>query len=289
MSDRLSESNGENLHNYAGITAADRTLRVLEAMVGSHEGVTVSELSATLGIEKSITSRILSTLQAAGYVRYSPSSRRYVLSLKFVALAYRHVDSIGFPDVCMPILRQLSDRIGELVMLAVVGEEGVVLFAKAEPKHELQVVSRLGRPVPLHASSAAKIWLASLPVDEALRKVAAAGMPQVAPNTITSLKAFAVELDRVRQRGYATSLQERFAGVNAMAVPIRSRKSGEVVGAIVLSAPTNRIPETSVESYIPLLREAAQELSLIWPLPDLPREPGDGAAALSPSSVQSEE
>jgi IclR family transcriptional regulator, acetate operon repressor len=258
---------------YAGVFATDRTMRLLELLVGSSDGLTVSELSNELGVEKSIVSRILASLNNSGYVRYIPSTRRYGLSLKFVALAYRHVDIIGFPDVVMPILRRLSDQTGDLVMLGVVGEEGVVLFAKAEPKYELRVVSRLGRPVPPHASSAAKIWLASLPVEQALRIVSQAGMPPLAPNTITSIEDFATELHVTRKRGYATSLEERFPGVNTIAVPVKGRNTSSVVGCIVLSGPVTRLTVPAMQEFLPLLNEAAIEMSRVWPLPEIYLEP----------------
>ncbi|MCL5025118.1 MAG: IclR family transcriptional regulator [Chloroflexi bacterium] len=264
MQAKGSGQRGESASVSARIEAVQRAVRIMDLMAGLPGGASVLEIAERLGITKGMVSRILASLEEEGYVQQDNYSRRYYLTFKLVALANRHAASAKFPDLCQSVLRRLAQASGERAQLVLVGSGGRALYAKEDSMHEVQVVHRLGRPLPLHCSASEKVYLASLPEEEALDRLARAGLPRLTPNTITSLKVFREELRKVRARGYATNEGERSLEVNTVAVPIRDR-DGNVVAALGLAGPSSRFTVDKLPGFVPLLQEGARELSLAWP------------------------
>ncbi len=251
-------------------------MAILETLAGEPSGLSFSEIVARLGIEKSTVSRILGTLERDGYVIRDVVTNVYRLGLKAVAIVLRYMDSIGFYDLCMPVLREVAEKTGELVQLAIVERDTVRYVAKVEGTQRIRLLSLLGREAVLHAASAGKVWLASLPEEMALKLVLKSGLSALTEKTICSLDRFREELTRVREHGYATVEEELILGVNAVGVPIRVARGKErVVGAIVLSGPAYRLPRGRLVEVAPLLAEAAERVAEVWAPDFSPRAAGD--------------
>src|ERR1051326_7251887 len=145
------------------ISAVSRTLAVLEALSNEPNGATVSELVTRLQIEKSIVWRLLTTLESDGYVIREELADSFRIGLRFAAIALRHIDNLGVSDLCLPTLRDLASKTGELIQLAIVQNDQMIYVAKAEGQQRIRVLSLVGKAAVLHASTAGKVWLASLP------------------------------------------------------------------------------------------------------------------------------
>lgn len=243
-------------------------MTIIEALSAEPKGLTFSEIVSQVKIEKSAVSRILTTLEQGGYVNRDSTTNVFSLGLRFIAIAFRHVDSIGFYDLCMPVLREVADKIGELVQLAVAERDGLTYVAKVEGSQRIRVLSLLGKQAVLHASTAGKVWLAGLPEERALALALKSGLTSFTEKTIRSIDEFRKELARVREQGFAIVEEEMFEGGSAVGVPIRDRGKEKVVGALVLSGPTFRLSKDRLLELVPDLTEAAQRLAEAWP-PDV--------------------
>ena len=104
--------------------------------------------------------------------------------------------------------------------------------------------------MPIHASSLGKVFMAFGAAQPPFGRMARLG-----PNTITSMADLLVELEQVRQDGYARSWEELQEGLCSAAAPIRGAR-GSVIAAISVSAPTVR---TTRERLQELARTAMRE------------------------------
>jgi DNA-binding IclR family transcriptional regulator len=243
------------------ISAVSRAMAILEELSAQPNGVTVSELVMGLQIEKSVVSRVLATLESDGYVIRDAVTDSFRLGLKLAGIALRHIDSTGVTDMCIPLLRDVADKTGELIQLAIVQNDQMLYVAKAEGHQRIRVLSLVGRPAVLHTSVAGKVWLASLPENRALTLALKNGLERYTENTITNVDDFRAELMRVRKKGYATVQEEMIEGAAAIGVPITDRRGGRVLGAVVLSGPAYRLPLKRLESMVPMLKGLAQKLT----------------------------
>jgi IclR family acetate operon transcriptional repressor len=165
----------------------------------------------------------------------------------------------------MPLLQEVADSTGELVQLAVLEGTELMFIAKAEGKHRIRMLSALGRDGPLHASSVGKAYLASLPEDEALRLVAARGMPAFTPHTITTITKLLADLRKVRNLGFAVVEEEYVQGGTAIGAAVRVERLGGVVGGVSIAAPSFRVKGAQIKELGKQMIGLAARVGSIWP------------------------
>lgn len=253
------------MSEYSTISAVARAFQVVEALADAPGGAAVTTIAERVGIEFSIASRILTTLAGEGYVRRDPTSGYYHLTHKLAAAVSRLVEGTGFPDFCMPLLQDVADSTGELVQLAVLEGTELTFVAKAEGKHRIRMLSALGRDAPFHASSVGKAYLASLPEQEALRLVAARGMPAFTPHTITTISKLLAELRKVRNLGFAVVEEEYIEGGIAIGAVVRVERMGGVVGAVSIAGPSFRVKGAQIKELGKQMISLAERVGSIWP------------------------
>jgi IclR family acetate operon transcriptional repressor len=249
-----------------GLSAVDRALIILEALADAPQGLTVTDLSDLLHINKGLTHRILASLVQREYVFKDEITQRYRISIRLLGLAFRHLRVLDVYDVLLPILRRLARETGELAELNWVEQGRMVTVAKADSPSQLRVVSLLGEEQALHASAAGKLYLASLSTEDALRRAIVQGLTEYTPHTIVTLEGLSAELERVREQGFATNVRETSPHVLAVAAPIRAQSDdGRVVGSVGVVAPDfHEIHRDPV--VIEQTKRAADEISHAWPL-----------------------
>ena len=260
-------------------SAAKRTLLILEHLAGQPAGVTLTDLCDDLGLPKSVVHRLLALLQETGFVHQEASKGRYGLTLKLTMLGLRHYVSTGIDDLVQPILDRLAVDTGELARLAVADGDRLVWVAKAQGarsglRYDPEVDHDTGHDVILHATSTGKVWLATMPEDEALRIVAATDLrtpERFGPNAVRTLEAFREKLEETRRKGFGEAVEEGEAGTAAVAVAVhddsvQSRARGRAVATLSLAGPLVRFSPERRELLAVRLAAAARELGGVWPL-----------------------
>ena len=64
----------------------------------------------------------------------------------------------------------------------------------------------------------------------------------------------------VREQGYAVAVDELEVGLTAIAAPIRNAH-GDVIASLSVSGPTFRLAEARVKELVPVVVDAADEVS----------------------------
>jgi IclR family transcriptional regulator, acetate operon repressor len=246
------------------ISAVARAMEILSALAESPGGLSVGELTARLGLSKSIVSRILTTLARDGYLVRDDAGQRYRISFKTAGLVHGFLDRGGFPAIAQPLLDRLALAAGHLVELWVLEGETLRCVALARSPSRQQLRSLLGQALPLHASGLGKAWLASMSAERAAAIVTRHGLPRLASRTITEPGPLAAELERTRARGYGTSIDEMTDGVSAVAVPVRGGDQ-RVVGGVTIAGPTSEVSDARLAEFALLLGAATEDVSAVWP------------------------
>jgi DNA-binding IclR family transcriptional regulator len=136
----------------------------------------------------------------------------------------------------------------------------VVNLEQAVPiEREVRSIGQVGRRTPLHCTAAGKVLAAYLP-DKELDRLLAQGLARYTPQTITDPDELRMELERVRENGYALALEELEAGLNVVSAPV-SDAAGRVVAAVSISGPASRLLPENLRSLIVEVTGVAQELS----------------------------
>src|SRR5688500_4313423 len=135
----------------------DRGLHVLRVLSGTPGGLTVTELAAALGVNRTVVYRLVSTLEQHALVRRDSAGRLHV------GLGVLHLASAVQPvlrDLAMPLLRELAESVGCTAHLTVADGDEALALAVVEPSWtDFHVAYRVGARHDLHQGAAGKAIL----------------------------------------------------------------------------------------------------------------------------------
>lgn len=249
------------------LPAVLRTLRIIEYLVDADAGLSVTEISRLLQVNKSISFRILATLCDAGYVYRSEPGQNYRATCKVSNLGLRQLATSRLIDQSGPILRQLAEDTGELVRLAVIEENKPIwVHAASGLQRRLMIDPVYGHEIISHMHAAGKAWLMTLPEDAVSRIIGKREATKQAPYRMPSLSQLLADLRKSRKRGFALNYEQTDVGVGAIAAPILVGKDQTCVGAISVAAPTSRMGRDALIAVGPAVIKAATKLADVWPL-----------------------
>ncbi len=242
------------MSNQNGTQAVDRAARLLSEVVHSADPMTFTGLSATTGLAKSTTSRLLLALERNGLVRRDDHGR-FLPGEMFVSFAWRGGAEAGLVAVAQPFLERLGKATGETINLGVASNGLVEQIAQVDSTYMIGGTNWVGMSVPLYCSALGKVLLAygaaQLPVGSMERRT---------DKTITTDAALRSDLAGVRARGYAVTDEELEPGLIAVAAPVHGY-DGAVIAALSVSAPTTRLTRERVPTAAGHCAQEAAELS----------------------------
>jgi DNA-binding IclR family transcriptional regulator len=231
-------------------------LDVLDALAAEPE-LSLSELARRVGVAKSTAHRTCAVLSDRGLIDHTAAGR-YRLGLRFVEYGHLATERTAVRDHGLPLLVELRNAVGETVQIGVPAGADVVYVERVEGRHALRYATN-ARRAPVHRSSAGKALAAFHPAMAEARL--AAGLPPSTGYTIVVPDVFVAELARVRERGYARSVDETEIGMSSLAVPVRVPHDGPVVAAISMIGPTARVVGEHEAHHAGVLQAGARKLS----------------------------
>jgi DNA-binding IclR family transcriptional regulator len=223
------------------IGSVEKALRLL-LLLGARPALRVSDAASELEIARSSAHRLLTTLEQYSFARQDEATRAYVAGPALAELAYASAGR-ELRRLVRPHLEQLSHELGETVHLVTLEGASARFVESVECSRALRVGSRAGVAMPAHCTSAGKALLAQL-TDAELRELLDAETPlvQMTPRSAATLDELTIELDAIRERGYATNVGESEDGIAAAAAATRFTPYG-YRAAISVSAPSSRVDE----------------------------------------------
>lgn len=136
----------------------DRGLRVLKLLADTDHGLTVTELAAKLGVNRTVVYRLLATLEQHSLVRRDLGGRARV-GLGVLGLAHQVHPLLR--EAALPALRSLAEEIGATAHLTLVDGSEALAVAVVEPTWtDYHVAYRTGFRHPLDRGAAGRAILA---------------------------------------------------------------------------------------------------------------------------------
>lgn len=246
---------GKKLKSVAKTT--ETSLRVVDALRET-DGMTIDDLSENLGLAPSTVHRHLATLKKHGYVVRDGDV--YALGLQFLTIGGQIQRRVTAYPMIKEKVDALADETGERAQF-IVEEDGQRVYLYTEVgQSAVQTGAHVGKRGAIHTSAAGKAILAAYDRDRVEEIVDARGL-DADQDAIATREELFEELDRIRDRGYAFNRQETTAGVHAVGAPVTA--DGEVIGALSVSGPANRITgDRFTESLPERILGAVNELEL---------------------------
>lgn len=241
----------------AAVQSVERAVAILDILARSGE-VGVTEIASELGVHKSTAFRLVSTLEQGGLVEQASDRGKYRLGVGVLRLAGATTARLDVVQEARPVCRKLASDTGETVNIAVLSDRSALYLDQVASGSALQPHNWVGQHIPLHATSNGKVLLSGLTEEELAQMVQS--LPAYTDRTITTRRRLRRELDQVREQGYALATDELEVGLTALAAPIRNAH-GDVIASLSVSGPTFRLDESRCKEVLPLVTDAALEVS----------------------------
>lgn len=239
------------------IRAVERALNVLLCFTSQTPELTMSQISERTGINKSTVHRLLSTLEKKRFVERNPLTGIYSPGLRFLQMASLSMEQNSLRRLAAPFLQELQNQYHENVNLALLDGADVVYMDVIESSQRVKLAAVPGQRLPAFCTASGKSILAFLPDDD-VKRILERGMPGYTRSTVISQEAFFEDVYRIRERGFAMSLEEFEDGINAVAAPI----CNQPIASVSIAGPAYRLTRERMLDIGPGLVSVAKNIPL---------------------------
>ncbi|MCF8041137.1 MAG: IclR family transcriptional regulator [Desulfarculaceae bacterium] len=250
-----------------------KALLVMDLLVSKNEEMSVTEISNTLEMPKGTVHRILASLVKYKYARQDHETKKYGLGIRFYMMQSPLDRFKALRAVMNPLMRELYLKCKETVSAASLMDDEIEYIERFESEMLLRVSIRVGTRFPAHCTATGKVLLSALSDAELTQLYKSRGrLKKCTETSVTSMRELKKSLEKVREQGYARDREETLIGVNCMASPIYNLK-GEMVAAISISGPRERMTPEKVAELMPLLQETTAKISQELGAPNIDAAP----------------
>lgn len=254
---RTSTSHGrEQIDGVPRILVLGKVRSILDAFSQRAPELTMAELVARTGLPTSTCIRLVRNLEYDGLLE--GSGNRYRIGLAIVRWASLALAGRSLVGLATSTIEWLRDETGESAQLCVREQKLGVVVAVANSHHSVVRQLRVGEVHYLHAGSVGKTFLAFDPA--ALELIRGGKLEAFTPRTVTNRAALTRELEEIRQRGYAVSIEERNSGAAGVTAPIFD-DTGSQAGSVGVTGPINRMTPEGIEKHIRAVLEASKRIT----------------------------
>jgi len=241
------------------LPSVHRALAVLDHIAASYHGLTLGQLTRTLGFPRSTTHCLLLTLERLGYVQRSTPRGPYLCGPKLLELSSKTLAGSSLREAAMPVLSGLMQRTRLVTHMAMLDRSQVRIIAQVAPV-EARVMTSLGQRLDLHCTALGKAIVAYLPEERVAEMLGGMTLLPHNENTIVSHRRLWAELASTRQRGWAIDDEEDAIGYRCLGAPVFDA-ARVPVAAISVFGSTVEISSESAPALAAELVGAADRIS----------------------------
>ncbi len=211
------------------IQSVERAAALLRVLATHDEPMALTQLARSLSLAKGTTHGLIRTLVDVGFVDRDAETSRYDVGRALLQLGSTRLDRNELRSRALNWSDGLAAHTGEAVLVAVFeGGEAVIahhVFRSDTRPQDL----RTGSHLVLHATAHGKILLAHDP--RAAHRLVGHTMERLTHRTMTDRSQLLRDLADVRDRGFASAIEEAEPGTATLAAPIRDH-DGYVIAAV---------------------------------------------------------
>ncbi len=264
----------------------EKGLAVLLCFGPRRETLNLGEIAAAAGISKSAAQRLAFTLEALGYLRKDPLTKRYALTPATLALGYRYLLVDRMVERANPFLFDLNRTCGETVNYSEADSTDMVYVCRFPTRKSTPVQMPLGRRLPMFCTSSGRAYLSALAPTDRAEILRNSDLVAYTRTTVTSVPKILALCEEAAQRGYSIANAEYYHADLNVAAPVYDA-NGHPVGAVNISAPATRWTMARLQRELaPMVIETARLISTRDPdrAQSEPFAVGSGISATHPPS-----
>lgn len=243
-----------------GAQALSKGLSLLTLIADAPHPLPFSELGRYSGLPKSTLHRILQTLIEYRLVRVDEASQTYRLGTRLFEMAHQVWSDFDLRSAAEPELLRLRELAQETTRLGILEGRDILIIDQRDHVQAMRLANGVGSRLPAVATSIGKAVMSHRPPEELQRYLTAGPLTALTPHSILDLADLQREMDLIKARGYAVSVEESALGVSGVAAPILDHR-GEAIGAVSISGPSFRLPLERLHALGRDVIEAARRIA----------------------------
>ena len=254
--------NQKNIRHEDFISGISKGMAILDCYGSERHRLNISIAAEKTGMTRAAARRHLLTLEYLGYLEFD--GHYYYLAPKILKFSGAYLSGSQLPKICQPLLNLLTTQTSLIYSVMVLDGFEAITIARSAAHQQTDRVNpyglHLGNRLPAHATSAGKILLAYLDLEEQIKWLEKYPLKRLTKFSCIDNAVFLKILEEIKEQDWCYSSEEHELGVHALAVPIYGPK-GNVVAALNIVSPTIKTTkEYLVQQILPLLQETAREL-----------------------------
>ncbi len=239
-----------------GAQAALRAVRLLKLFTTEQPEMQLAQISQLAGLNKTTAHRLLQALHSESLLDRNAGNGAYRLGPALMALGVQALSSDNLRLKARPLLKRLAEETGETATLEVPIDDTMLILDEVTGGHFLAAGGNVGTRWPMHATSTGKAFIA---FDEFGLERLGDRLTPLTAHTIVEHDALQDQFGEIRRRGFAETVDELEDGFTGVGAVVRG-SSGEILGALSICGPTQRMSESRRSSLGATLCAAAGQL-----------------------------
>lgn len=239
-----------------------RVLDILDTVAAASKPISATEINETLNLPKATAHRLCAELEARGYLLKKINGKSYMPGNRLHEMAVGVLSHSRFRAQRHAILEALSRKVGETCNIAYPDGLRMAYSDRVETELALKLIFPMDTRVPLHCTASGKLFLSSLPLKKRKAVIAKLDLKAYTKNSITDPDLLLAETEKIREKQLSIDNEELFEGMIAIGVPVTDR-AGRFYSSVAIQAPIFRFSLEDADKYVPLLREAARDISTL--------------------------
>jgi DNA-binding IclR family transcriptional regulator len=240
-----------------------RIMRVIEVVGESVLPVSVAQISQRAEIPKATLTRMVNALISSGYLAHVPGSNKIIPGPKSSQMALHVLGNSSFRRGCKSVLREAVHYLGETCNLTARDGDSVMYIERVETVEPLRMHLEPGMRAPLYCTAGGKLFLSQLDLTEIDRYLSTHSINPRTHSTIADKSQLKAELLRLKKLGIGLDNEEFIVGMVGIAVPVRAKKDGDVLAALVCHAASARVSFIEMQKKLPSLQIYAEKIGLL--------------------------
>lgn len=235
--------------------ALEKGLDILELLATTSSAMTLTAIVNQLGRSHGELFRMVQVLEFRGYIEQDSSADGYLLTDKLFSLGMQRPKTHSLVEVALPVMRRLSQDLGQSCHLALHTLGDMVVVARMESSEQLGFSVRVGYRRPLVKAASGAVLYAFQPED-VRRRWESLLNPPLSEKELTDWRAHA---DEIRKRRVELTPSRFVAGVTDISAPVM--RGGVAAAALTVPFLEKLGPQTSQEEAAERVLEAATHIS----------------------------
>ena len=217
------------------VQVLERSRRILRALADSHTPVSLHEIAEKTEIHMSTVHRLLWNLAEDGFVERLANGR-WRLGLTFLEYGSLVRNRLDIREKAIGVMQLLFEHTSQTINLSIRRDDAIMYVEHVfAPGTGVRLARRIGATAPLHCTSGGKLFLSDMSPEQVSAYISRTNLVPRTQYSITTAEKLIMEINRVKELGWADDKEELEMGIRCIGAPVRD-KTGKIVAAVTVAS-----------------------------------------------------